>query len=90
MKYRKKPVVIEAIQFLHGKNDDEVALFLDAAWSGWRVADTGFGGIVIPTLEGDHYLVLPGDWIIKGAEGQFYPCKPDIFDETYEPAPEES
>lgn len=39
--------------------------------------------ILIPTLEGDH-AALEGDWIIKGVQGEFYPCKPDIFDETYE------
>lgn len=39
--------------------------------------------IVIPTLEG-HHAALPGDWIIKGVQGEFYPCKPDIFESTYE------
>jgi len=37
-----------------------------------------------PTLEGDH-IVCPGDWIIRGIQGEYYPCKPDIFEETYEP-----
>lgn len=40
-------------------------------------------GVVIPTLEGDH-LAEPGDWIIKGVKDEFYPCKPDIFERTYE------
>lgn len=47
------------------------------------------GALVIPTLEGAHYA-SPGDWIIRGVQGEFYPCKPDIFAATYEavaPAP---
>ena len=44
----------------------------------------GQSGLVIPTLEGDH-LAEPGDWIIKGVKGEFYPCKPDIFAATYDP-----
>lgn len=42
-------------------------------------------GLVIPTLEGDHHASV-GDWIIRGVKGEFYPCKPDIFAATYEPA----
>jgi len=53
-----------------------------------RFASLGVGGmqsgcLVIPTLEGEH-LARPGDWIIRGVVGEFYPCKPDIFDDTYE------
>lgn len=44
----------------------------------------GIPGIVIRTLEGDH-LAREGDWVIRGVSGEFYPCKPDIFDATYEP-----
>jgi hypothetical protein len=42
------------------------------------------GGIYIPTLEGV-VVASPGDWIIRGVKGEFYPCKPDIFEATYEP-----
>ena len=85
--YRKKPVVIEARQ-LTDDNEDELA-----AWSGGQPAalyDTSGdqpilkARLIIPTLEGDHHAI-PGDFIIKGVQGEFYPCKPDIFDATYEP-----
>lgn len=76
-KYRKKPVVIEAIQNQH--NPDEVATFFGQ--------DTHFGyndGVwAIITLEGT-MEAQPGDWIIKGIKGEFYPCKPAIFEATYE------
>ena len=52
----------------------------DAAISGWLFHDTN---ITIPTLEGN-MKALPGDWIIRGVKGEFYPCKPDIFATTYE------
>jgi hypothetical protein len=82
MKYRKKPVVVEAMQFT-GKNHTAVREWGDelgkvGVWDG-----TGGGGMVIPTLEGDH-RADPGDWIIRGVKGEFYPCKPDIFEATYE------
>ena len=78
MKYRKKPIVIEAIQY-NGNNKREIYHFV-------------FGGVIIsiienrikiPTLEGDMWVDI-GDWIIKGIHGEFYPCKPDIFKKTYE------
>ena len=80
-KYRKKPVVIEAVQFLPGHNDEEVLHFLTGC-PGWQMSGRA---IVIPTLEGNH-LAQPGSWIIKGVQGEFYPCKPDIFEATYEAA----
>lgn len=80
-KFRKKPVVIEAVQYgPYTAPSLGVSLFL-ADCEGWRTTEEG---IVIPTLEGDH-LARPGDWIIKGVKGEFYPCKPDIFAATYEP-----
>jgi len=80
-KYRKKPVVIEACQF-NGKNTADIF-----SWMKTRRLSKG-STIVIHTLEGDMYA-SPGDWIIKGVEGEFYPCKPDIFEKTYEEAPHE-
>jgi hypothetical protein len=90
-RYRKKPIEIEAVQFT-GEIDDEIANFL----KGQKVdvglhttlSDEGkvLGSekyIILKTLEGE-MKVIKGDWIIKGVKGEFYPCKPDIFDETYE------
>ena len=77
-KYRKKPVVIEAVQWT-GKNITEVLDFMD-----WRnAAHDTVSGLTIRTLEGNHHA-SPGDFIIKGVNGEFYPCKPDIFEKTYE------
>ena len=85
-KFRKKPVVIEAMQFDGSKDGVNAVL----AWIGLHGAQAlrasatkPEAGIVIPTLEGNH-LASPGDWIIKGVQGEFYPCKPDIFWATYE------
>lgn len=77
--YRKKPVVIDAVQWT-GDNFDEVYEFTNETCL-W---DEGGLGLIIPTLEGDH-LARIGDFIIKGVHGEFYPCKPDIFEKTYEP-----
>ena len=78
MRFRKKPVVIEAIKW-NGDNVKEVLDFI-----GWRNVDhDDINGLVIHTLEGRHFA-NPGDMIIKGVAGEFYPCKPDIFDATYE------
>lgn len=81
--FRKKPVVIEAVQW-DGRNDDEVISWAKAAPPRWWVRRRG-DHLNIPTLEGDH-LASVGDWIIRGVAGEIYPCKPDIFAATYEPA----
>lgn len=83
MKYRKKPVVIEAIQWT-GENDTEIHEFI-----GTNLVVTYDNAdhreLIIHTLEGDmHASVM--DYIIKGVDGEFYPCKPDIFEKTYERA----
>ncbi len=72
MKYRKKPVVIEATQWF--KMGDHSAVVYNH-----NSVPT------IKTLEGEH-VVIPGDWIITGVKGEHYPCKPDIFAMTYEVA----
>jgi hypothetical protein len=78
MKFRKKPVVIEARQYTrNGLAAEEVA-----KWCGGEQTDEG---LIIHTLEGDH-LAGYGDMIIQGVKGEFYPCKFDIFKQTYEPA----
>jgi hypothetical protein len=79
MKFRKKPVIIDA-WLNHRENDAAMP-----KWCSDAVSNVGFDGILyIKTLEGmmraDH-----GDWIIRGVKGEVYPCKPDIFAETYEP-----
>jgi len=90
-RFRKKPVVIEAMQW-NGSNIDEVLGFIDLKSlpdDGVHVGGPGIvhrpllGTLDIPTLEGT-MTASPGDWIIKGVQGEFYPCKPDIFDATYE------
>lgn len=85
-KYKKKPVVIEAIKY-DGFNSNEIKSFV-----GEKCEIKQFPGIypkseiiLIHTLEGD-MKVNVGDFIVKGVQGEFYPCKPDIFAETYEPA----
>ena len=75
MKYRKKPVVIEATQWF--KDGDHPAV-VSGKLSGMPV-------FWVDTLEGAHY-VTPGDFIITGVKGEHYPCKPDIFEMTYEVA----
>lgn len=85
-KYRKKPVVIEAIHFTgSGESCDEVTDFLGGPQRGdthqWK-SRTNDGGFII-ILEGRMEFIV-GDWIIKGVKGEFYPCKPDIFAATYE------
>jgi len=77
MKFRKKPVVIEAINF-DGSNYNECKTFIGDNF------DNTLNYPNIKTLEGV-MRVNEGDWIIKGVKGEFYPCKPDIFEMTYEP-----
>ncbi len=94
MKYRKKPVVIEALQWT-GTNFEEIKAFvgkdleysiLDTAWEVGKGAPHVF--MKIHTLEGDHECAV-GGYIIKGANGEFCPCKPDIFGKTYDVLSEE-
>lgn len=83
MKYRKKPVVIEAMQNVVG-HAETISSWMKAhgcipTWDG--------SAFTIKTLEGD-MRADRGDWIILGVKGEFYPCKPDIFEATYEHAPD--
>ena len=89
MKFRKKPVVVEAEQF-NGSADEAGRI---ARWCGGATAYVGGNSkrktparyvIDIMTLEGT-MRAESGDWIIQGVKGEFYPCKPDIFEATYEP-----
>lgn len=95
MKYRKKPVVVEAIK-LDWSTWSDICEFVskDAFGGGVYLDNDTFEelsegevshtmGLKIKTLEGTH-LARQGDYIIKGVNGEFYPCKPDIFEKTYE------
>lgn len=83
-RYRKKPVVIEAVQFRGDLSSGHEVW----SWSDRNPAITVHDGhLIITTLEGDH-RADPGDWIIRGVHGELYPCKPDIFEKTYEPVEE--
>jgi SOS-response transcriptional repressor LexA len=98
MKFRKRPVVIEAIRNTGTEESiNEVLRWISERTDDFRtlmVEDDGYvspgigvvpalGTIDIPTLEGT-MTAQPGDWIICGVQGEFYPCKPDIFEATYE------
>jgi hypothetical protein len=85
MKFTKKQVTIDAIQFTKENWEDIVNFTNGTAHS---FAD-GANTCIIPTLEGEH-IATEGDWIIKGIKGEFYPCKPDIFELTYDAEPEKS
>ena len=91
MKYRKKPVVIEAVKwtggnhremfnFLGGEDEDYLTAVGVNFYIDWTKVE---GGLIIKTLEGEHVATV-GDYIIKGIKGEYYPCKPDIFEATYE------
>lgn len=81
MKYVKKPVEIEAVQYLKA---DNIGQCLDFCGNDNLKYDPIVNEYYIHTLEGDMQLTR-GDYIIKGVKGEFYPCKPDIFDATYSP-----
>ena len=82
MKFRKKPAVIEAVRF-DGTNSLEVLSFVGA-----KVLTGNTAGVYIKppgTFESDSEMFVSiGDWIIKGVQGEFYLCKPDVFEATYE------
>lgn len=88
--FRKKPVVIEAVQWTGKRIEPEATPWIveatskgtpDTAGCIMRIGDT----VHIGTLEGI-MIASPGDWIIRGVKGEIYPCKPDIFAATYDPA----
>ena len=89
MKYRKKPIVVEAFKWTGGPDQTE-----DPEWVVEKIKDgtvyfssmDGYACVLcIKTLEGT-MTAIPGDYIIKGLRGELYPCKPDIFDASYESA----
>lgn len=74
----KKPVKVQAVQWT-GDNYEELADFVGHIRFTYSLDKDS---VIIETLEGDHYA-RKGDWIIRGINGEFYPCKPDIFEKTY-------
>jgi len=93
-KYRKKPVVIEAVQYQYPMMD-AVADFAGPEWP-VRLGDRVSAGrqLIITTLEDGvngeaKHVADPGDWIIRGVKGEIYACKPDIFAATYDPVGED-
>ncbi len=95
-KFRKRPVEVEAVNFRASEPGDPLSFdhvpeWLENAFDEGvlerRYGDAINGGdydfIAIKTLEGE-MLAAPDDWIIRGVQGEFYPCKPDIFEATYE------
>lgn len=82
-KFQKKPIVIEAMPY-DGTYQSGNAIL---EWADSTVGRSDLVNLSIKTLEGK-LTVSPGDWVIKGIAGEFYPCKPDIFRETYEPVEE--
>lgn len=95
-KFRKKPVEVEAFQMTRERRNG-THLWPDWLYEAWR-QDREAVGSLYPTIEGDRdgtlsigtlegqHLVSFGDWIIQGVKGELYPCKPDIFEATYDPA----
>lgn len=79
MKFKKKPIEVEALQYLREENIFAAQDFCPAL-----TYDPAENEYYILTLEGKMHIAH-GDWIIKDIAGEFYPCKPDIFKETYEP-----
>ena len=90
MKYRKKPVIIEAIQFEDNSyRIIEIHEFMGGDTIRVNYEDKDNPYLKIETLEGTMKASV-GDYIIKGVNGEFYPCKPDIFEKTYERVTDET
>ena len=85
MKYRKKPVVVEAFQWFGDERQTEDPEWIVEAMSKRDVWIESVSQLCmkIRTLEGTH-MASPGDYIIRGVKGELYPCKPDIFEQTYD------
>ena len=84
--FRKKPIVIKARQYTDKKNSVTAILGFTTVGLGagaTTYAEIGLDCLYIKTLEGEMKASI-GDWIIRGVNGEFYPCKPDIFEKTYE------
>lgn len=80
-KYKKKPVVIDAVEY----DGSSTCAFEIADWVGHYNASAVYreDGLFVVTLEGEMHVSV-GDFVIKGVQNEFYPCKPDVFEATYE------
>lgn len=88
--YRKKPVYVQAMQWT-GDNYDEISRFVDGTTA---MGEGGFSDRLLKGTDHENFLYImtleglmeakPGDYIIQGIKGEYYPCKPDIFNLTYE------
>lgn len=89
MKFRKKPVVIEAWPVAELRSVSDFTQLPPAIHEAWVEDRLRFyhDGIAIRTLEGE-MIAQPKDWVIRGVAGELYPCKPEIFETTYEQAEE--
>lgn len=88
MKYRKKPIEVEAIQ-LTEENAKEIAEWCNGACENFMINPPKFGCLHVNFLEDkrilrEEMIAFAGDWIIKESDGEFYPCKPKKFEKTYE------
>jgi hypothetical protein len=89
MKFRKKPVEIQAVQWTGDNTSDVIdwVLHTGSRSARWHEPTDPHGEhLAIDTLEGTMRAAV-GDWIVRGVKGEHYPCKPDIFEATYEPVP---
>lgn len=91
MKFRKKPIVIEAMQFTYPPSDDFIKWFGHSARITKARHPNAKAELEVSTLEDGadgraKHVATEGDWIIRGVQGELYPCKPDIFEATYEKA----
>lgn len=92
MKYRKRPVIIEAKQFKYNQDDlAELSRWMGESFGTFRKErhPDAVGELEVRTLEDGgvlkvKHIATEGDWIIRGVQGEFYACKPDIFEQTYE------
>ena len=83
MKFKKKPIVVECVQYDGNFRSLDIFPFPEVRNFIISYYENGEQYIKIPTLEGEMKL-SKGDWLIKGVNGEYYPCKPDIFEKTYE------
>lgn len=93
MKYRKKPVIIEAVQYTgpaYLRINDEIGAYPQGVQWGMKAADSQLLFPYVTTIHGQETWIEPGDWIIPERDGvHFYPCKPEVFAASYEPVEEE-
>lgn len=88
MKFRKKPVVVEARRFTGQFDSDMIERWMGLPASSYTANGADRPMLAIPTRQG--FLdVMPGDWIIQTGDGQFYPCKPDAFTASYDQVEDE-